>query len=45
MCLEFPAGLVAPSEDPLDAGIRELQEETGYIGKNVKVFLMLNLAI
>ena len=26
---EFPAGLVEPSEDMLDAGIREMQEETG----------------
>ena len=26
---EFPAGLVEPHEDMLDAGIREMQEETG----------------
>ena len=26
---EFPAGLVEPSEDMLDAGVREMQEETG----------------
>ena len=26
---EFPAGLVEPSEDMLDAGIREMYEETG----------------
>ena len=26
---EFPAGLVEPGEDMLDAGIREMQEETG----------------
>ena len=26
---EFPAGLVEPGEDMLDAGVREIQEETG----------------
>lgn len=26
---EFPAGLVEPGEDPVDAGVRELYEETG----------------
>ena len=26
---EFPAGLVEPGEDMLDAGVREMQEETG----------------
>lgn len=28
--LEFPAGVVDPGEDPLQAAMRELQEETGY---------------
>ena len=28
-CYEFPAGLVEPNEDMLDAGIREMYEETG----------------
>jgi 8-oxo-dGTP pyrophosphatase MutT (NUDIX family) len=28
--LEFPAGLLDEGEDPLHAGLRELEEETGY---------------
>lgn len=30
--LEFPAGLVDPGEDAVAAGVRELEEETGYRG-------------
>jgi ADP-ribose pyrophosphatase len=32
--LEPPGGVVEKDEDPLIAGIRELQEETGYVGEN-----------
>lgn len=28
--LEFPAGILDPGEDPCAAGVRELEEETGY---------------
>ncbi len=31
--LETPGGLLDPGEDPLVAGVRELQEETGYVGE------------
>ena len=34
-CLEFPAGLVEPGEDFTVAALRELSEETGYMGKVV----------
>lgn len=34
--LEIPAGKRAPGEDPLDCGIRELEEETGCISKDVR---------
>ncbi|KAI7859470.1 NUDIX hydrolase domain-like protein [Circinella umbellata] len=29
-CIEFPSGLIDKNEDPIDAAIREFQEETGY---------------
>lgn len=31
--LEIPGGLVDKGELPLNAGVRELKEETGYVGK------------
>lgn len=34
---ETPAGLIDPGEDPADAALRELEEETGYTGKLVKI--------
>jgi len=33
--LETPGGLLEPGEDPLEAGARELAEETGYVGESV----------
>ena len=32
--LEIPGGMIDPGESPLDAGARELLEETGYRAKN-----------
>jgi len=36
ICLEIPAGKLNAGEDPLECGIRELEEETGYKAKNVQ---------
>jgi len=35
--LEPPGGVVEKGEDPIIAGLRELEEETGYVGENPKL--------
>lgn len=37
LSLEFPAGLIDPGERPEDTALRELTEETGYVGDNPRV--------
>lgn len=34
--LTFPAGMIEKGEDPKQAAIRELEEETGYLTHNIK---------
>ncbi|KAF8467422.1 NUDIX hydrolase domain-like protein [Kalaharituber pfeilii] len=36
MCIEFPAGLIDAGETPEECALRELHEETGYIGEIVQ---------
>jgi len=35
--LEIPGGVVEPGEDPIVAGLRELAEETGYVGERARL--------
>lgn len=35
--LEIPGGVMEAGEDPVTAGLRELQEETGYVGTGARL--------
>ncbi len=35
--LEIPGGVIDPGEDPVVAGVRELREETGFVGVNARL--------
>jgi 8-oxo-dGTP pyrophosphatase MutT (NUDIX family) len=35
--LEIPGGVMEPGEDPVEAGLRELREETGFVGRNARL--------
>lgn len=39
---ELPAGVVDPGEDPVEGGVRELYEESGYRGESAKVLGMVH---
>lgn len=43
VCIEIPAGLVDEGETPEQAALRELKEETGYVGEiSMSTSVMLN---
>ncbi len=35
--LEIPGGVIEPGEDPVAAGVRELAEETGFVGERARL--------
>lgn len=35
--LEIPGGVIDPGEDPVAAGVRELREESGYVGTGARL--------
>lgn len=37
MGIGFPAGYIEQGEDPYQAALRELQEETGYVSNNLEL--------
>ncbi len=39
---ELPGGVIEAGEDPVVAGLRELSEETGYVGKNARLIGSVN---
>ncbi len=44
-CLEIPAGKLEKGEDPLECGIRELEEEIGYISEDFSFMFKTYIAV
>ena len=40
--LEIPGGIIEPGEDPVVAGVRELREETGFVGGNARLLASIH---
>lgn len=40
--LEFPGGVIGQGEDPVATGIRELEEETGYVAGSMELISVQN---
>lgn len=44
-CLEIPAGKLEKGEDPLECGVRELEEEIGYISDDFSFMFKTYIAV